>query len=142
MAASLHEDFQSERPVKSGSDRSFGLVMAAAFLLIAGAKLWHAAPSWPIFAAVSALFAAAALVVPAWLAPLNRLWFRFGLVLHKVVGPVVMAGVFFAVVTPIGLLMRVCGQRPLPLGFDAAARSYWLARTQPTAPPGSMRRQY
>jgi hypothetical protein len=138
----LHEDFERADPAKPGSDRNFGLVMAGVFLVLGGLKLWHASAYWPIFLSISGLFAASALFVPERLAPLNWLWFRFGILLHKIVSPAVMAVVFFLVVTPVGLLMRVCGRRPLALRLDSATSSYWLARTEPTAPQGSMSRQF
>jgi hypothetical protein len=138
----LHEDFERADPAKPGSNRSFGLVMAGVFLALAGVKLWHTSASWLIFLSISGLFAAFTLFVPEKLAPLNWLWFRFGILLHKIVSPAVMAVVFFLVVTPIGLLMRICGQSPLALRFDSATSSYWLARTEPTAPQGSMSRQF
>jgi hypothetical protein len=61
---------------------------------------------------------------------------------NRIVSPLVLGLLFFAVVTPIGLLMRMFGQRPLALGFDKTATSYWVVRTEPTAPPGSMRKQF
>jgi hypothetical protein len=141
VGTDLHEDFKRAEPAKPGSDRNFGLVMAGAFLVLGGVKLWHGHASGLIFLALSALFAAFALFWPARLAPLNWLWFRFGILLHKIVSPIVMAVMFFLVVTPIGLLMRACGRLPLQR-FDSAASSYWLTRTEPTAPQGSMRRQF
>ena len=65
-----------------------------------------------------------------------------GLLLNRIVSPLVLGLLFFAVVTPIGLLMRMFGQRPLALGFHKTATSYWVVRTEPTAPPGSMRKQF
>lgn len=64
----------------------------------------------------------------------------FGLLLHKVVNPIIMAIIFFGVVAPIGLLMRMLGQRPLALKFDASAPTYWIRR--PEREHGAMTRQF
>ncbi|MBV9702229.1 MAG: hypothetical protein JO163_05845 [Methylobacteriaceae bacterium] len=142
MTASLHEDFERAKPPKRGSDRNFGMVMATVFLTIAGIKLWHASSWWPAWAGVSAAFAACAWLRPDLLAPLNRVWFHFGLLLHKVVSPAVMALLFFGVVLPVGLLMRLFGHRPMTAAFDRSAQSYWTQRSDPTSPEGSMKRQF
>jgi hypothetical protein len=143
MSGSSHETFDREESLKPGSERSFGIVMAAAFVVLAGWKLWSGSAVWAAAWAVLALaFAALALVAPRLLAPLNLLWFRFGLLLHKVMTPLVMGLLFFAVVMPIGLLMRLVGQRPLALGFDRAATSYWSERPDPARYPHSMKKQY
>jgi hypothetical protein len=131
-----HED------VKPGSDRSFGIVMAVAFALIGGYKLWHQGWSWWLWLAVGAGFAALALVRPSVLRPLNVLWMRFGLLLHRVVSPVVMAAIFFGAVLPTGLLMRLFGKRPLMSHFEPGASSYWIPRQDGTPPAGSMKNQF
>jgi hypothetical protein len=92
--------------------------------------------------AVAAAFAAVAVLAPAWLAPMNRLWFRFGMLLHHVVNPIVMGVLFFAVILPIALLMRAFGKDPLRLKHDAQASTYWIAREPPGPAPGSMRKQF
>lgn len=93
-------------PVQMGSERSFGLVFAALFAVIA---LWPLKSGgdirlWALGAA--AAFAVLALAVPRALKPLNIVWFKFGMLLHHVVTPVVMGLLFFLTVTPVGLLMR------------------------------------
>jgi hypothetical protein len=123
------------------SDRSFGITFAAIFALVALYPLpFGGAPHlWAV--PVAAAFAALAWLRPALLAPLNRTWLRFGLLLHRVVNPVVMALMFFAVVTPFGLAMRLFGRRPLA-EIDPSARSYWVERTPPGPEPASMRKQF
>src|SRR5436190_174445 len=101
--------------VPESSDRSFGLVFAVVFALIAGWPLWHGvAPRW--WAVVLAIaFAAVALTAPAVLHPLNRLWLALGRLLHMVVSPVVMGAIFFLCITPIGFIMRLRGKDVLSL---------------------------
>ena len=76
------------------------------------------------------------------LAPFNALWFRFGLLLHRVVSPVILALLFFTTVAPVGLLMRAFGKDPLRLKKDRAADSYWILREPPGPSPESMKQQF
>ncbi|MBF0294405.1 MAG: hypothetical protein HQL96_04380 [Magnetococcales bacterium] len=124
------------------TERSFGLVFAAFFAVIGVWPLWHGQP-WRLWAiAAGALFLAVALLKPSLLKPLNRLWGRFGALLHRLVSPAVMAVVFFAVVTPIALLMRMLGKDPLRLKKDPAARSYWIVRDPAGPLPDTMPFQF
>jgi len=72
----------------------------------------------------------------------NRLWTRFGLLLGKVISPIMLGLLFFAVLVPIGALMRIFGQDPLRLKRDTAAGSYWIPRQPPGPPPGSLTNQF
>ena len=138
----LHEDFGRSDGVKVGSERAFGLVFAAVFALIGLFPLWNGAPVRLWALVVAAGFAAAAALIPRSLRPLNLLWFRFGMLLHKVVSPIVMGLLFYATVTPTALLMRLFGKDPLRLRFDRSAKSYWIARVPPGPAPDTMRYQF
>ena len=140
MPSSFHENL-SQRSVEIGSDRSFGLVMGVACLALSGLGFWFGSAYWPIWAAAAAVFGGLALLWPRPLAPLNRLWFLLGLALHRVVNPVVMGVLFFGVIMPVGMLMRLTGKRPLRLGFEADRPSYWTRRDG-ALQPGSMTKQY
>jgi hypothetical protein len=142
MQGNFHESLARDTEVQSGSDRAFGLVMAVACCVIAGISFWVGASHWPYWTAASISFAFAAWYWPAVLGPINQLWFRFGLALHRVLNPLVMGLLFFAVVTPVGLLMRLCGKRTLGLEFDGQATSYWLMRDKTELQPGPMTKQY
>lgn len=137
----LHEDFSREETVVGPSDRSFGLTFAAVFSIVG---LWPLPGRgevrvWAL--AVAGAFLLAALLVPTVLAPLNRLWMRFGLVLHKIMTPVILGVIFFLVVLPTGLLMRLLGKRPLHLHPDRASASYWVRR-EGSLEPASMKNQF
>lgn len=125
------------------SDRSFGRIMAVFLLIVAGFQYHHERAMLALVLALAGLaFAGIAQVRPHVLHRLNLLWFRFGLLLHKVVNPVVMAVIFLGAVVPTALVMRLLGKRPLALSFDRTATSYWIAR-QPPGPSGdSMSRQF
>lgn len=143
MAKSAVHDCQGHGPaVEMGSNRSFGLVFAGFFTIVAVLPVLggHAPRWWAL--AVGAVFAGLALAAPALLRPLNRLWFRFGLLLHQVVTPVVMGVLFFLTVTPLGLLMRATGKDPMRLRRDPAAASYWIVRTPPGPSADSMKQQF
>ncbi|WP_374630818.1 SxtJ family membrane protein [Ferrovibrio sp.] len=137
-----HESMIREEKVKLGSDRSFGLVFAAVFGLIGAWQIWHQRQwGWYVLAAGLA-FLATALFAPKLLSPLNHLWFRFGLLLHKVVNPIIMGLLFFGSILPIGLIMRAFGKRPLNLKYQPQAQSYWVRRDPPGPPPESFRNQF
>lgn len=140
--AGFHEDLNREDAVRSGSDRSFGLVFVAVFALLAvlaGAR----GSGWVwVWGGASFVVLAVAVTVPRLLAPFNHLWMRFGLLLHRIVQPVVLGLLFFVTVTPIGLLMRLTGRDPLSRRFDPEAGTYWIARQPPGPAPGSLDRQF
>lgn len=128
--------------IQSSSDRSFGFVFAAVFLIIGLYPLLHAAGirTWAV--AVSGVFLLLASFLPQVLAPANRLWTKFGLLLHHIVSPIALGILFFLVVTPTGLLMRLFGKDPLRLRFDPAADSYWIKRDPPGPAAESLKNQF
>jgi hypothetical protein len=125
---SIHGSLHDEEVV-GPSDRSFGFVFTGVFSIIAllpllrgGAPRW-----WAVAAAVVIL--ALALVWPRALAPANRIWLRIGLLLHRIVNPIVMGAIFYLVVTPFGLVMRLRRSGPASMRRpDTAATSYWIPR--------------
>ena len=140
--AGMHEDFSRGQVVKTSSNRAFGWVFVVVFLVIGlwpfvfgGALRW-----WGLIA--SAAVAVVTLVAPALLTIPNNLWQRFGMLLHRIVSPVVLAVMFFGVVTPMGLLMRVFAKQSVRQRRDAAAESYWIKRDPPGPKPDSMPRQF
>jgi hypothetical protein len=139
--AGFHEKFLPEQPPKRGSDRAFGLVFATVGVIAAALAYWNAHPSWFWWLAGAAAFLIIALTVPFILSPANWLWTRFGLGLHRVVQPVVLALLFFGTVLPTGLLMRVVGKDPLNRRLDAKATSYWIKRP-PRGPDDSFKNQF
>ena len=137
-----HEDLSREEHVEGSSNRSFGVVFAVVFLIIAAWPLLSGtAPRWWAVA-VAALFGAAAWLLPAILAVPNRLWLRFGLLLGKVVSPVALGVLFYLVFAPVGLLMRLAGKDPLRMRLERASGSYWIRREPPGPPPDSMTNQF
>jgi hypothetical protein len=140
---STHERIAREETVSGSSDRSFGLVFAGFFTILLLLKLWSgwSTSGW-VYLGLALGFAAVALTVPGILAPLNRLWMKFGLLLHRIISPLVMGMLFYTVVTPIGLLMRALGKDLLRLKHDPGAPSYWIERTPPGPAPETMKQQF
>jgi len=143
MKGKSHESFESVVPEKMGSERSFGFTVGGILLAIA---LWplHAweTPYWWALIPALALIALAALR-PALLAPVNKLWFKLGVLLGRIISPLVLGIIYFLWITPIALLMRLMGKKFLALGFDPAAQSYWIIREPAKAEAAvRMRRPY
>jgi hypothetical protein len=141
-AGQTHEVLTREEVVKGSSDRSFGVTFAAVALILAGIWYWHGRSAWPYALGVSAVFAALAAIAPRLLAPLNRVWLKIGLLLHRVVNPLVMGLLFYGCITPMALVIRLMGKDMLRLKFDREAQSYWIRREPPGPAPESMRHQF
>jgi hypothetical protein len=137
-----HEDFSRTHDVKASSDRSFGSVFTAVFLIVSLWPLLSGGPLrwWSLI--VAAVFLLVTLFAPVFLAPPNRLWLRFGLLLNRIISPVVLAFLFYVVVTPMGLLMRMFGKDNLRLHRSSADESYWIKRDPPGPKPDSLNNQF
>jgi hypothetical protein len=137
-----HEDLKRDQHVEGSSDRSFGIVFAIVFLIIGAWPLLRGGgPHWWAMG-VAAAFAIVAAVRPMLLGTLNRWWIRLGILLGKVVSPVALGILFFGVLVPTGILMRIAGKDPLCLRRDAAMPTYWIRREPPGPPPDSMTNQF
>lgn len=142
MRGSLHETFDVHDAVPAGSERGFALVFTVVFALFAAWPLLHGESPRGWAAAAAALFALAGIFAPHRLGPLNRLWFRFGLLLGRIVSPLVMALIFYVTVVPTGLIMRLLRKDVLRLRLDPGAASYWIPRDPPGPAPDSFERQF
>ncbi len=140
----FHEDFAREQPIAGGSERGFGFVIAAFFAAVALRPLLHDVHSAPLWwaLAVAATFLVIAFAAPATLRPLNSLWTRLGLLLSRLVTAIVLALLFYGVVTPLAATMRFFGKDPLQLRPAPQAESYWIVRPSPDPPPSSMKQQF
>ncbi len=112
------------------------------FAIFAGISLWFGGNLWPWLGGISLLFGALGLVLPSLLAPLNKLWFLFGLLLHKVMTPLIMGILFYGLITPVGLLMRLAGKDPMRLNSEAEATTYWIEREPAGAGSDQMKNQF
>ena len=116
--------------IKIGSNRSFGIVFFIVFLLIAIYPLINGDELRLWFLSISIIFLFLGLINSRILNPFNKLWFKFGILLGKIVSPLVMGIIFFLVVTPIGLIMRLLNKDLLNLKFNKNS-SYWIEKNQP-----------
>ena len=116
--------------IKIGSNRSFGIVFFTVFLLIS---------IYPIFKdeniriwslVISIIFLVLGFFNSKYLTPLNRVWFKFGLMLGKIISPIVMGFVFFTVVTPISFIMKILGKDLLNLKYNNN-KTYWIEKNDP-----------
>ena len=116
--------------IKISSNRSFGIVFFVVFLLIALYPLTYSEEIRIWSAIISLIFLALGLFNSKILTPLNKLWFKFGIFLGKIISPIIMGIIFFLVVTPIGLLMRLLGKDLINLKYNNT-KSYWIEKKGP-----------
>lgn len=132
-------DLQSHTEIRLGSDRSFGVVMGAVFAAIAAFPMLDAAaPRWWAVVPALTIWGLAGLA-PARLHPANRLWFRFGLLLNRVVSPVVMGVIFFGTILPTGLVLRASRRGR---ARETGRASYWIEVPPENRGVSSMRNQF
>ncbi len=130
---------QTNIVIESGSEKSFGCVLGTVFALIGVYPLLHGAPLRLWAVGVSLCFFCLAILAPGLLKSTNRLWFKFGLALGAVIGPIVMAILYCLTVVPTGLVMRLLGKDLLRLKMEKEEASYWITRNDPV---GSMKDQF
>jgi len=139
MASNFHESFAQDA-AKPPSERATGLVFAGVAVVVA--YMWRKDPLVPWWAlGIAAALALVSLLAPRLLKPLNIVWFKFGLVLHRIVNPVVMLALFTVVFVPAGALMRLWHD-PLRLRRKPQAASYWIDRKASGHAAGSMTNQF
>lgn len=148
---STHETFTHEQTVEGSTDRGFGLTVGGILLAILLVRLglgWWSSGAMVLgwfdygLGGVGGVLVVLGLVAPATLAPANRGWTKLGLLLFKVVNPIVLGLIFLLTIVPIGLLLRAFGKDPLRLTFEPEAKSYWIERDPPGPAPDSMPQQF
>ena len=125
--------------IKMSSNRNFGLLFFFVFLIV---SLWpltfgDSIRIWSLI--ISIIFLILGLMNSKLLTPLNKLWFKLGIILGAIVAPLVLGIVFFLVLTPIGLVMRIIGKDLLNKKYDKKKRTYWIKRDTSI---GTMKRQF
>ena len=122
----------------TSSNRSFGIVFASVFLIITLYPLLNNENirAWALI--ISLIFLILGLLNSSLLTPLNKIWFKFGILLSKIFSPIIMGVIFFLVVSPIGIFMRILGKDLLNLKFNKSS-SYWIKKDDTKT---SMRKQF
>ena len=125
--------------IKISSNRNFGLVFFIVFLIISLWPLTYENPirMWSVI--ISLIFLILGLMNSKLLTPLNKLWFKFGMILGAIIAPIVMGIIFFLVVTPTALIMNIMGKNLLRKKNDKKKETYWIKRDKPV---GTMKRQF
>ena len=138
----FHESFDGHGEVRSSTNRSFGLTFFAVFLLISILPLLHHNHPryWLLNAAAGILVVL--LIRPSWLTIPNKYWTRLGLLLGKVMTPIVLGIMFYVLLTPMALMIRICGKDLLSMKLSKKLPSYWVNRTPPGPEPESLKNQF
>ena len=121
------------------SNRSFGLLFFVVFLILALWPLKNGSNINLYFIIVSAIFLIIGLINSKLLSPLNKSWIKLGEILGMIIAPIVMALVYFVILTPISLIVRLFGKDLLGLRFLKEKESYWVKRKKNI---GSMKKQF
>ena len=127
-----------QNKIKIGSNRSFGIVFFVVFLII---SIWPLLDEkelryWPLI--VSIIFLILGILKSNILTPLNKAWFKFGILLGNIISPIIMAFIFFLIVTPISFIMKIFGKDILNLKKNNNS-SYWIKKEKQS---DSMRKQF
>ena len=115
--------------IKIGTNKSFGIVFFLFFLIVSLFPLFknENIRVWSLIIAI--IFLILGLLNSKFLTPLNKIWFKFGILLGNFVSPIVMSIVFFAIVTPTSLIMKALGKNLLNLKKDNK-KTYWIERSK------------
>ena len=119
-----------QKDIKIGSNKSFGVVFFLVFLLISLYPLINDGNLRIWSFAISIIFLILGILNSKILSPLNKIWFKFGLLLGKVISPIVMGIIFFIVVTPTGLILRLFQKDVLNLKYNNN-NTYWIKKSGP-----------
>lgn len=133
---------QEHSTVTVGSNRSFGLVFTAVFAVIG---LWPILSSSPVRVwalAIAASFLVVSILTPGWLRGLNQLWFKFGILLGRIINPIVMFLIYVVSILPIGLILRLLKKDLLRLKLEPDQPSYWIERSPAGPEPESLKNQF
>lgn len=145
MNKRAHDTYEDFTAVEGSSDRAFGLTVGAILLAIALVRWWFfsAGPisTWAV-AVPGSVLVVLGLLIPTILRPLNKLWTGLGLLLAKIVNPIIMALMYGALFVPLGLAMKLFGRDALRQKPDHDASSFWIARDPPGPLPETMRNQF
>lgn len=139
---STEVDSARHQVAKLPSNRSFGFVFAGFFMIVAAFPLLKGDfPRWWALC-LSAAFLFTAFVFPAVLTVPNKIWSKFGELLHQIISPIILGIMFFLLFTPMGSVMRMFGWDPMKKRFDKSEKSYWVRRDPPGPTPESMKDQF
>ena len=133
------QDLEEIKKIEMGSERNFGIVFALFFLFISLFPLisGEAFRLWSLLLCI--IFFFLAVFKPKYLSLPNRYWFKLGMLLSRIMVPIVMSVVYFLIFTPMGLLLKIFRKDALRRNIDEKAKTYWIKRESPLS---SMKNQF
>lgn len=136
--------FDELRHIKSDNKklREFGLTIGIVLLVLGGFTMWRGRPIAPYLLTAGAAFIGLGLTMPAVLKPLQKMWMGLGIVLGFFVSRVILSILFYGVMTPIGLVMKLLGKDLLDERIDKTRDSYWHERDVAVKSKESYENQY
>jgi len=139
---STHETIVRDENIEPGSDRSFGLIVGGILTAIGGYRYFAGLELYLWLMAPGLVLVSLGLFIPKMLHPLNLLWMKLGLLLGRIVTPIVMFAVYVVAIVPIGAILRLSGKDLLKLKTQEGSSTYWIERTPPGPPPESLKDQF
>ena len=121
---------KSHHKIKAGTERNFGLVFTAVFLIISLYPLLFGKNIHVWASIIASIFLFFTIFLPKALILPNKLWFKFGSFLGAIVSPITMGVIFFITVTPTGIIMRLLGKDILNQKIEKTIKSYWIKRNE------------
>jgi len=137
----LREEIRSI-PSRRRDLRNFGLVVGAAFLILAAILLWREKTPWPYFGGIGSALVLGGLLFPARLKPLQKAWMTLAVIMGWFMTRVILTILFFFVVTPIGLIGRIAGKDFMGAPPPAGTESHWHRREEEDIDPKHYERQF
>lgn len=129
----------SANKIAKSPERSFGITFAIFFFIVACVRSYkHGEPSIPFFT-LSVCFLVLGLVIPSVLKYPNKIWMKFGELLHKITTPIILGLMFFGVFLPIGFLLRSFRILALQMKYDPKSNTYWQIKEKPGPEPETMK---
>ena len=113
--------------------RKFGFVMAVALAIVGGLLFWREKEVLPWFFSVAGFFGATGLILPKVLAPIEWVWMKLAHYLGIIMTRLLLSLTFYLMITPLGIIMKILGKRPLAVSFDREVKSYWI-KVDPEGP--------
>jgi len=130
------------RQAQSPSNRSFGALFVLVFTLVGGYAWWRGSAAYVWWLGLSGILLLVTVSKPELLAPINRAWMALADLLHRFVSPIVLGFMFYGVLAPVGMVMRIFGRDAMKRRFDRKRRSYWEERVPPGPEPTSLPHQF
>ena len=141
----MYEERSGHQKIVSSSDRSFGLTVGGILVVIVGYRWWGDSSLdtiGTVLLVIAVPLITLGAIYPPALAPLNKAWTKLGLVMFKVINPIIMFLIYVSTIVPIGFCLKAVGKDPLRLKTDPTAKTYWIERDPAGPTPKSMKNQF